>query len=1189
MSSVNWTPAQLDAINARDGSVLVSAAAGSGKTAVLVRRIIESVTDSENPVSLDRMLIVTFTRLASSEMRSRIEKALNDLLRDDPYNKYLLNQRRLLYSARISTIDSFCIDFVRQYFYELGIRSDFRIADNAEVEILKRKAIDSAMEFFYKQSDRDFLRLVDCLCTYRDDKNLREHIDTTYKFLTSLPFAEQWLDDMLALYDTSETAFADSPYCAYIVNYARECVAYCSDLVELCYRYLDDDSFLSETNLDKIRTMLDGDKLLVDDLLDTVRRGNWDEIISALNKLSYGRFPTIKGSNDDINKVLIQNTRKIYRAELDELLKLFFTDEASVTAQTDSLYAVMKAFVALMKKFLEDYSALKAEKNILEFSDVEHLMIKLLCTNVNGRIEFTDYARDISKMFDCVMVDEFQDINETQDLLFRAICLDRNNLFVVGDVKQSIYGFRQAKPEIFVGYKDKYPQYRADSPDYPAKIILDRNFRSRKGITEACNFVFRMLMSSDVGGLEYSDEEKLVCGASYPESDAPNMELMMVDVSELDDSLNETPLQIEAEKVAEKIYDLIYVEKMQVYDNGKTRDITFGDIAVLLRSAKGKARRAVQFTEVFKRYGIPVVSDEKRKFFEENEIKVILNLLRVIDNPLRDIPVLSVMMSPLFSFIPDDLAEIRSRYRKTPIFTAVKKCAADNGKCAEFVAFIDKMRTVAVTTSADKLISSVVTLTGFDSVTEAINSFSSDNIRLLRDYARKYAANGYKNLTSFINYIDRMKDSEFSPDSSGSSVDSDINAVRVLSIHASKGLEFPVCFISSTASAFFKRDEGSSLILDSDNGFAVRYTEDLIRRDTVQRKAMSLMLRDRKLSEEMRILYVAMTRAKERLIITSAQKNPEKYIMDIESRLTSYPLPSFVVKSFNSFSDWLFACAVAHPSCGELRTMTRAATDELLRPWVFISTDKHTNLTPDSFSAAEKQSDTVDTAQPDEEFLREFRDNLSFEYPYSPLSTLPQKVSASGLSHKDNKVFSKLLRKPSFIDGALSDGAERGTAFHNFLERCDLEAAVSDSRREARRLCNNGYLTERQLELLDYGRIDSFMRGELMSRVLKSDEVYREFTFTVKIKASEYDPEIAEPFSDSEIIMQGAVDLIFIENGRAVIVDYKTDRVGDVEKLREIYRRQLELYKGAVEETLNIKTGEVIIHSVHLNQSVICS
>ena len=1186
MSNVNWTSAQLDAINARDGSVLVSAAAGSGKTAVLVRRIIESITDPVNPVSIDRMLIVTFTRLASSEMRSRIESAINELLRADPYNKYLLNQRRLLYSARISTIDSFCIDFVRQYFFELGVRGDFRVADKAETEILTQKAIDSAMEYFYKQNDKSFLKLVDCLCTYRDDKNLREHIKNTYKFLTALPFADEWLDNMLALYDTDKTPFEESPYRAYIISHAEDCVKYCRELIDTCFACLEADDFLDEKNIDKIRTVLCSDRAVIDSVGSALEDGDWDVIRAALGNIAFERFPSIRGADADINRTLIKNARDIYKPELLKLPELFFRSSADIKAETDRLYPVMKAFVACIRKFNEDYTALKSERNILEFSDIEHLMIRLLCKNSGGEIEFTDCAREISAMFDCVMVDEFQDINETQDLLFRAICLDRNNLFVVGDVKQSIYGFRQAKPEIFVGYKDRYPRYSGDNPDYPAKIILDRNFRSRKGITEACNFVFSTLMSSEVGGLEYGDEDRLVCGASYPESEAPTTELMLIDASVLDDSKNETALTLEAEKVAEKIFNLIYVEKMQITSGGTTRPLTFGDIAVLLRSAKGKAKKAVHYTEVFKRCGIPTVSDEKKKFFDENEIKVMLNLLRVIDNPLRDIPVLSAMMSPLFSFTPDEMAEIRAKYRRMPVYTAVKSFSAENKKCADFIAFIEKMRTLAVTTPVDRLISSIITLTGFDAVCEALNIFSGDNLLLLRDYAARYSESGYKTLTSFISYIDRMKDSEYSPDSSGASVDSDINAVRVLSIHASKGLEFPVCFICNTSAAFFNRDTGSDLILDNDNGFSIRYTEELRRHDTVQRKAMSLMLRDRKLSEEMRILYVAMTRAKERLIITSAQKNPQKYIMNIESSITSCPLPPFAVRSFGSFSDWLFACAVLHPSLGELRTAVEPAPlPQSALPWKFEIVKKDDSLYDES-SQPDVKPDLIPESEPDREFLEKFRRTLDFEYAFKPLQTLPQKVSASALAHRDNKIFNKILRKPQFIDDKPSDGAERGTAFHTLMERCSLSAARADSREEAQRLCNEGFISSRQLELLDFEKIDSFMSGELMSRVLKSTEVFREYTFTVRLKASQYDPDLGNTCDCGSVIMQGAVDLIFIEDGEAVIVDYKTDRVGEAVKLSDMYRRQLELYRSAVEETMNVKVKQLLIHSVHLNETV---
>ena len=1035
MSELQLTPSQFDAVKARGGNVLVSAAAGSGKTAVLVQRIIDALTDKDNPVSIDRMLVVTFTRAATLEMRTRIELAINELLKNDPYNKYLLSQKHLLYSARISTIDSFCTEFVRRYFYKLDIQRDFGIPDSGEESILINKAVDNTLEFFYKQNDKNFLNLISAVCSQRNDDNLKKYILQIYRFLTAFPFPESRLDDMLSLYETSSQSFEDTPYHLYIMNYARECLLYCLELNQTCYKYLEQDDFLEADKIEKIRDTLSDDFTVLNSINADVMSNNWNGVFERLSNFKIKTFPRITGANDDNYKELIKNTRNAYKAEVNSLKSVFISDINTINSETEKLYPLIKALLDCVKRFIFEFEILKTDKNLLTYSDIEHLTVNLLCDNNNGEISFTDISEEISEEFDLIMVDEFQDVNDTQDLIFRAISHNRDNLFVVGDVKQSIYGFRQAKPDIFINYKNTYKPYDRDNPDYPAKIILDKNFRSRLGVIEACNFLFSALMSEEMGGVEYNDEEKLVCAASYPESDSPNMELMLIDTEGINKEEDETKAEFEASGVAEKIYKLIFEEKLQVKDGDSSRNVTFGDIAVLLRSAKGDTRRAVTFANTLRKYGIPVISTEKNNFFEENEIKVMLNLLRIIDNPVQDIPLLSVMMSPMFGFTAEDMAEIRSDNRRMPLYNAVKLCGEYNDKCKEFIEFIGKMRSLAVTTSVDRLIGIILRTTGFDSITTAVNNMPPKNLYLLQEYARKYAGSGYKSLTVFINFIDRMAENGTIINSSDEPGADNLNAVRIMSIHASKGLEFPVCFLSSTSTKFNLQDTTSDLVINNLGGVGIRYVDNLIKYDTVQRKAVSMMMTDVQLSEEMRVLYVALTRAKERLIITSAQQNPESYISKLESRITSYPISNYIIKHSKSFSDWLFTAALANPSCKSLRTNIQpdyTNYNDNYRPWA-VSVVKASPENEYDVTSGQEEQKTV-KRKPNPEFIESFKRRLSFVYKNKPLETLPQKVSASELSHKDNKIFNKLLNKPEFLSGKKTAGAQRGTAFHVFME-----------------------------------------------------------------------------------------------------------------------------------------------------------
>lgn len=1189
MANVDWTPAQRDAIKARGGSVLVSAAAGSGKTAVLVERIIQAITSRENPVSIDRMLIVTFTRAASAEMRTRIEKALDALLESDPYNPYLLNQKQLLYNAQISTIDGFCTSFVRQYFYKLNIQSDFRVGDDGELNTLRSKALDNTLEYFYQQNDKDFLSLVNAVCTYRNDNNLRDFITKTYDFLTSVPFMDSWLEKMLNLYNIP---FEDTPYCKYIYDYANECVDYCKELSETAFEYLEKDDILKPDDIEKLRTTLNDDLCIISEIDKQVKSRDWDDIYQAVENVGFNRFPTVSKGSDSAYKEIIKKIRADYMKEVKSLSDLFFVDRKTIGEQTAKLYPVINAFVNCVLKFRDEFIALKNAKNILDFSDIEMLTVELLCKKTDDGIELTDISEEISELFDCVMVDEFQDINEVQDLIFRAICRDRDNIFVVGDVKQSIYAFRQAKPDIFIGYKNKYNTYDSNSDNYPAKIILDRNFRSRKGVTDACNFVFSTLMSAQVGGIDYEGGEALEYGSDYPDKDRPAMEFMMVDTSDLDKEHNEDSLLREARAVAAKINNLICEEKVLITSKGELRPLEYGDIAILIRSPKSDLR-AVTFVNTLIEHLIPATSQEKNSFFDLSEIKVMLNMLRVIDNPLQDIPVLSVLMSPMFGFTADDMAEIRTENPGKSIYLAVKSYVSKNAKCKEFIEFVDRIRTLSVTTTVDKLIGVIMQTLSYDAVVMAIKNEQAKNLYLLQQYARDLAKNGYITLSSFISYMDRLRSRGEDLNSCDDSGAENTNTVKVMSIHASKGLEFPVCFVCCTSTKFNLTDINNALVIDADNGLGLRVKDKLFKYETVQRKALSLMMKDSFISEEMRVLYVAMTRAKERLIITASIEKIDDKIQSIETRLTSYPISPYVVKSFNSFADWILVCCLAHPSCDELRTNIGADIskypDGSYIPW------KVTRVTKNSILDFKKEDNEgllgtkpakSDVLKPGEEFVRTFNERINYIYPNSTLTTLPQKVSASELAHKDNRIFNKILRKPQFVSDKKTSGAEKGTAFHAFMERCDIKNAINDSKKEAERLYEAGFLTENQLELIDYKMLDNFLNSELVERVLKSEEYHREYRFTVKINATDYDSNIPAEFSESKIIMQGAVDLAFEENGEVVIVDYKTDRVKDISKLSEMYSKQVELYKKALEETMERRVKEIIIYSVHLGEQI---
>ncbi len=1184
MSSVKWTENQKNAINARNGSVLVSAAAGSGKTAVLVQRVIDTITDKVNPISVDRMLIVTFTRAASKEMRVRIDDALNKLLEKDPYNNYLLRQKQLLYSAKISTIDGFCTELVRQYFYKLDIANDFKIANEKDLELIKNKALDNTIEHFYNENSDDFQKLVGCLCDYKNDYRLRDSILKIYRFLVTIPFPEKWLDNALDVYDIEKTPVATSRYIKNIIDYANESLNFIWSVFNSIYSAAEVDTSIPADKILKITDMIENDKLILQKATDAVTDKDWDELYRCVN-ISIPNFPVLRGFADDPMKVAVKAVRDSYIAEFKKLKDLFVCPISEIESQNILLFPAINSLFKCVKKFSEEFTNLKRDKNVLDFSDIENNMINLTCEYTENGIQYTDTAKELSGLFDCIMVDEFQDINEVQNLIFKAISKDESNLFMVGDVKQSIYGFRQAKPEIFIDYKNKYNLYSKSNENYPAKIILDKNFRSRAGVLDACNFVFKNIMSPDVGGIVYNDEEKLFCGASYPETNAPQMEVNIIDSGNLNIEEDETKVQLEAKHVAKKIYEMINIEGVTISDKGVQRKATYGDIAILFRSDKGHSKRGITFVNELVSRGIPAVSSEKNSFFQINEIKIMINLLRVIDNPLQDIPVMSVLMSPIYGFTADDITQVRLNKRHTSLYNAVLDSCDTMEKSARFISEIARFRKLSVTTTVDKLIGIILQVTNFNSVVMAVNNDNCDNLNLLQKYARDFGKESYKSLSAFIHFIDKLQERGVDLDAIGTNTESDVNAVQVMSAHSSKGLEFPICFICCANTKFNLEDVKKDVILDCDTGLGIRYKEDFIKYDTIQRKSVILQMKNSFISEEMRILYVAMTRAKERLIITMSHKEPKKFIESAANKITDNEITPYAVKNSNSFADWIVACGLLHPSCDKWRSYIEKSIipqDDAGAEWSFniYNNDDIADFEP---TVTDKKDVSLERALPDYEFLNKFVERINYCHPLETLQTIPQKVSASAISH-NNQVFDKVLKTPNFVKESTPKGTDIGTAFHCFMEHCDIKNARDSVTLEAQRLVDKGFLTEQQQNLLDVAKITEFLNTPLVDRIINAKEFYREYQFTVNINLSEYDENIDNSLKEQKIVMQGAVDLAFAEEDGLVIVDYKTDRVKDVSVLSALYSKQLLLYKNAMEQCTGLKVKEMYIYSVNLNK-----
>jgi ATP-dependent helicase/nuclease subunit A len=1178
-----WTTQQHNAIYATDGSVLVSAAAGSGKTAVLVERVINLITREENPIDVDRLLIVTFTRAAAAEMRQRLSAALTALLDDDPYNPLLLKQRQLLYNASISTIDSFCGDVVREYFHSLDVARDFRIADEGELEVLRSQALDLSFESFYQDGSKDFISLVNAFSSKGGDVKLRETVLKISEFLSTQPFPEKWLDDMLQNY--SEMPVAQTIWGKIIIDYSQSAISHAINLTENSIKLLLQDDKLYTAFIERF----EDDLAFLTTLQKHILGNSWDAIVSHIQSFSAGVLRAPKGYKENPIKMAVADNRDEVKATIKSLQTYFNWTEQEAREEITELSALVTTLFELIKAYLAELSALKAKKNVLSFSDIELLTVKLLAKPSGDGYAKTPQALEISARYDMVMVDEFQDVNDVQDLIFKCVSTDESNLFVVGDVKQSIYGFRQAKPEIFINRKNSYQKYDSTNPQYPATIILDKNFRSRKEVCNAVNFIFSRLMTRQAAQMDYTSDEKLNVGASYPDSTSCDFEIALIEKASFEDY---DSAEVEARYIAQKIRQMMG-EGFLVKDGDTQRKATYGDFAVIMRSPKSKAK---VYVKSLIDCGIPAYSENKENSFDAQEIKVILNLLRIIDNPTLDIPLLSVMCSPIYGFNPDELSELRASSRNTSLFAAVTKYAEQNPKAAQFVSELNMLRTYSYTCSVDELIGKIYETTAFLAITAAVKGGTTPttNLNMLREYARTYETNGYKTLSDFISFIDKLIENGTELPAA-SSQSNEINGVRVLSIHASKGLEYPVCFIADAAHKFNKADLNADVLVDSKAGLGIKKKDGVCRYNTLPRLAVAIEISQNEIAEELRVLYVALTRAKEKLIIVSSQKDTDKYLASLYSKIVFDTIiePYSVIKC-KSISDWIILSALVHPSLNDIRHSLDVSSkylnfDDDTLEWkldiikdkdrIFYTQDDELQIAEQIFKDAQIANSSVDYS----ELLKR---NLAFEYKNAKILNLPQKVSASQITHDKSDYFEKVLAKPKFITDDVTSAVERGTAHHRFLQFCDFKSSRADLKAEIDRLLSTNALTQAQAESIDVPKLSNLLNLDLFDRIINSQQIYREEQFFAKINPSLVYDEFTDIKSDTSIIVQGAIDLAFVENGELVIVDYKTDRVRDITRLADLYAKQLLLYKEAMSQTTGLKVKECIICSVHLDKYI---
>ena len=1177
MSERKWTPQQKHSIEATDGTVLVSAAAGSGKTAVLVERVIRMITRAQDPVPVDRLLIVTFTRAAAAEMRQRLGEALAKKAAEDPENPVYQRQQMLLPQAQISTIHGFCAALLREQAGRAGLPPRFRVAEESETLLLGNEALDTVLEESYSAKDPAFVQLAAQLSEGRNDKGLREAVRQAYIFMQAQPVPEDWLQQQLDAY----TAVVPLEKTVWMQHIRQEltlslegCVAMADRTLQLCAR----------EELEKYRPalLLDREALASLQAICQNEATAYDDMHRAVHAITMEKLPTlrgIKGSAAEQNQTWIKELRTKIKDEIGRAQGMLCGTEAQCREDLEAMAPLVEALGRLVLRYRECYTALKRQKKLLDYDDLEHECLKLLLDPAtNGP---TPLALELSERYHQIMVDEYQDTNAAQDTLFRVLSRHEENLFMVGDVKQSIYGFRQAMPTIFTKRRDAYRPYDEKAPVYPATITLGHNFRSRRHVTDGVNFLFRQVMQESLGEVAYGEREELVCAADYAAAEGCETEWLLLDSQRATEEMPATDLA-EIGAIARRIRELM--DTMTVKSGDGTRPLAYGDICILLR---GHAKAAL-FSRELNKLGIPAGADSSDSFLTTPEVMTALSLLRVIDNPLREVELTAVMLSPLYGMTPDDVATVRlTGGRYTPLYTALQM-QADSGEgpaplCRRLLEDLRRARTLAVAMPADRLLERLYRDTGLTAVFSARAGGRQRvaNLHQLDQLARSYEQGEFRGLSAFIRHIDRLQEQDKDLPG-GNAVRGD--SVRIMTVHHSKGLEFPVVFLAHLHGPGSNQDDRSRLLFHHKAGIGLRLRnmDTMEKHDTLPFLGVRAARRQNDRAEELRVWYVALTRAREKLIMVACYSDLGAKLERLEMRLTDGPtlLPATLLRT-QAPADWLLMAALRHPSFAPLRQNV-APVDSLPAQEPFALRLPDPSLLPEDATAA-----TADTAQPDEDLCRILRPRFAYRYPYEALAAVPAKVAASALSHQALSREHIATQRPAFLQKNGLTAAQKGTALHTFMQFADYTAAAADPTAEAARLVRDGFMTAAQAAVLPTDKLMGFFGSSLYARMAASPDCRREFHFTVNVPAATVAPHVET--TEETVVVQGIADCVFREGDGLTLLDYKTDRVKTPEELAQRYRSQLTFYKRALEPILGLPVTQAVLYSFHLEQEITVS
>lgn len=1184
--SLKLTNEQEAAVTDRGGSLLVSAAAGAGKTMVLVERLMRYLTDPESEADITEFLVITYTKAAAAELRSKILNKISALTASMPDNRHLRRQASLCLKANISTIHSFCTEIIRENSHSLDLPYDVRVLDGEEAEIIKAEVLDKVLEKRYlnMDSDPEFRMLVDFMAESRGDKKLRDSILDAYSSLRSHPQPEKWIAEQLKTFSLDDIHdIAETSWGRELMDWARRIIEHVRGT--MCDKY--DEMVAHPDVLSSYGHSYEEMIRSYDEFLNALERG-WDEAASC-SEFPFPGVKQLKGYDD------VKRTRTMARASAARVTEVFSSCSESLISDMKTTYPAVSSFLDLLLEFDRAYADEKKQRGTIDYSDQEHLCLRLLYDFSEERP--TELASSISNRYREILVDEYQDINGVQELIFNAVSKDAKNLFMVGDVKQSIYRFRLADPTIFINKYLNYKPSETAADGEPRKIVLSKNFRSRKGILDAVNYVFSNLMSRQIGDLDYTPDEFLYAGRSETDSTDKPIEFDILDTEGIESDGRRSP---EADFIADRVRALLSSGMLIPDGNGGMRPVEPSDICILLRSLKGKS--ALYASELLKR-GVPVAMSDTASFFESLEISVLYSLLSVIDNPMQDVPLITVLKSPLFGFTPDELAAIRATDADADFYGALCKYSEVSEKSSAFINMLNDLRTRSQEMSAEDLIFHIFDITSFYAVAGAMEGGKTRqaNLMLFAQYAREYEDNGYRGLFGFITHIRKMIEQERDPDPADARTAP--NGVSIMTIHKSKGLEFPVVILADTAKRFNMTDASKPVLFQSELGvgFRCRDLEKRIQYPTIARDAVARRINLDSLSEELRVLYVAMTRAREKLIITAALDKAETHINKLLAE-TSTPVSPGVVESKNCYSDWLLLVALSRPESSVFGICPAPHTCESGAEWginyyrlLQTGTDEVSEGGRSDLIYTQAGGSPTRINQPysnAEEDIGDLLERLDWKYHASGAETIPAKLTATELKgrsfdpelYEDAKVETPRIktdgyRRPVFLkDEYRLTAAERGTAIHTVMHYADLGSCtdLSGIKAEISRLVTEGFLTVQQASAVDPALILNFILSPLGQQVLAAKTLNREFKFSVLLPANTLGPWS----SRDEILFQGAIDCWYEDDSGITIIDFKTDRVSDddFEERIHAYTPQVCSYARALQEITGKNISRCILY-----------